>query len=79
MTEQNTPPADDPQTGPEEEATERAEEDTPDRTAGPTKGFAVYDRTELRFIGGVESSKAKANAAVKDRKVKGHDYEVREV
>lgn len=48
----------------------------PDST-GDSIGFKVYDKTLKRFVGPLASSKSAANKGVS--KVKGHDYEVREV
>lgn len=45
--------------------------------AGDPIGHAVYDVTLQRFVGGVHSTKAKADKAV--AKVKGHKYETRRV
>lgn len=59
-TEQSTTP--DPSPAPEAD----------EKPATPTNrtGFAVYDETYLRYVGGVHDTKAKAAKAAKDAKVK---------
>lgn len=41
--------------------------------------FALYDLTELRFVGSVVDGKRAANSPENHSKRKGHRYEVREV
>lgn len=41
--------------------------------------FAVYDKTEKRYVTGPHGSKAKAEAAAKAKRQTGHSYETREV
>lgn len=48
------------------------------RRGGEATGYALYDLAELRFVGDVHSTKAKAEKGYA-RKVKGRKYEVREV
>lgn len=67
--------------------TETTEPATPDQAPTPTptpapatgKRYAAYDKTYLRFVGGVHDTKAKATKAAKDTGIKLGDLEVREV
>ena len=63
-----------------EPTTEPTPEPTPEPTterAGEATGYALYDLSELRFVGKVQSTKRKADD--KSLKRAGHRYEVREV
>lgn len=61
-------------------ADERQSPPADDKPAPTGSGrFALYDKTELRFVGSVVDSRKAANAAANHDKRKGHDYEVREV
>ena len=46
-------------------------------TPGDKTGHALYDKTLKRFVSGVSSTKKDAGKGF--ARVKGHDYEVREV
>lgn len=60
--------------------TEKTVEKTVEKAAGSGR-FCAYDNTLLKFIGGVEDSKAKVTSsdAYKAAKKADHDVEVREV
>lgn len=70
---------DDPTTppGPDEQPTGPEPEPKPEPTGSGR--FALYDLTELRFVGKVVDGKRAASSPDNFAKRKGHKYEVREV
>lgn len=74
MTEPTTEQPEQPQQPEPQQPTEPETE-----RAGEAKGYALYDLSELRFVGRVQPSKAKANHKDNHVKREGHSYEVREV
>lgn len=57
---------------------EKVVEEQPE-TAGESKGYALYDTAELRYLEGIYPSAREARAAHKDSLVERRTYEARKV